>query len=141
MQKIQLTRTHQRILANFLFVLEQKAGSIEQMIKCKSNHASYTVVKDLSEREISRLVDLCSLLKEKISGMYNDIELKKRTVDQYQYVNTIQSQMWELVSDAFSDKLKGYGDHLRSNAKIIDPYIDELSQIINELKILNNSDP
>jgi hypothetical protein len=65
MQKIQLTRTHQRILANLLFVLEQKAESIEQMIKCKSNHASYAVVKDLKEHEISRLLDLLFISLEK----------------------------------------------------------------------------
>ena len=135
MQKIKLTRTHQRILANLLFVLEQKVENIEHMIDCNSKHASYTVVKDLKEHDISSLLDICSQLKEKISKMYHDIELKKRTVDQYQYVNTLQSQMWELVSDAFSDKLKGYGEKLRSNAKIIDPYIDELSQIVNQMRV------
>jgi hypothetical protein len=135
MQQIKLTRTHQRILANLLFVLEKKVESIEQMINCNSSHASYSIVKVLEQNEIYRLLDTCSQLKKNISRMYSEIELKKRSVDQFQFVNTVQSQMWELVSDAFSDKLKGYGEKLRSNAKSIDPYIDELSQIVNQLKV------
>jgi len=135
MQQIKLTRTHQRILANLLFVLEQKVENIEQIINRNPNHASYTIAKDLDKSDIYRLLDSCAKLKEKISRMYSDIDLKKRTVDQYQYVNTIQSQMWELVSDAFSDKLKGYGEKLKSDAKNIDPYIDELSEIVNQLRV------
>ncbi len=135
MQKIKLTRTHQRILANLLFVLEQKVESIEQMINCNPNHASYAIVKDLEKPDIDRLLDSCSQIKEKISKMYGDIDLRRRTVDQYQYVNTIQSQIWELVSDAYSDKLKGYGEKLKSDAKSIDPYIDELSEIVNRLRV------
>ena len=43
--------------------------------------------------------------------------------------------MWEHISDAASDKLKGYGEKLKRDARQVDPDISELSEIIDNLKI------
>ena len=61
--------------------------------------------------------------------------VKKRQISQSQYISTIQSQMWEYISDAFSDKLKCYGNQVVSNAKQIDPFIKELSDRIEKLSL------
>ena len=121
-----LSKTHKRILGSLLFVLEQKVENIEHILHQNPENASYVIGQDLREDERQKLENNCSLLKEKINDVARDFNLKKRTINQYQYIQTIQSQMWEHISDAFSDKLKGYGDKLRDDAKKVDPSIREL---------------
>ena len=130
-----LSKTHKRILGSLLFVLEQKIENIEHILNHNPENASYNIGQDLKAYENQQLMEHCAKLKEKIKEISSTFNLKKRTINQYQYVQTIQSQMWEHVSDAFSDKLKGYGDGLRSDAKKVDPFIKELSDIVDRLKI------
>jgi hypothetical protein len=135
MENINLSKTHTRILGTLLFVLEQKTEQIEHIIRQPEENASYTVENDLKEYEIYQLLRKCEELKKTISRVSEQFGIKKRKIHQYQYITTIQSQMWEHISDAFSDKLKGYGEKLKTDAKQVDPFIQELSDIINQLKL------
>ena len=130
-----LSKTHKRILASLLFVLEQKVENIEHILNQYPENASYIIEQDLPEDEVQRLLKNCEDLKVKIDKVSRQFGIRKRSVNQYQYVQTIQSQMWEHISDAFSDKLKGFGDQLQQDAKAVDPYIKELSDTIDQLKI------
>ena len=135
MGNVHLSKTHTRILGTLLFVLEQKIEQIEHIISQPAENASYSVGQDLKEYEIQQLLNNCEALKKKIGIVAEKFGIKKRKIHQYQYISTMQSQMWEHISDAFSDKLKGYGEKLKSDAKQVDPYIQELSEIINQLKL------
>lgn len=135
MEIITLSKTHTRILGTLLFVLEQKIEHIEHIINQPADNASYTVIKNLNSSETNQLLSNCDKLKKEIGLVAEKFGIKKRQIDQYQYINTLQSQMWEHISDAFSDKLKGYGEKLKEDAKQVDPFIQELSEIINQLKI------
>ena len=135
MENVHLSKTHTRILGTLLFVLEQKIEQIEHIIRQPEDNASYTVEKDLKEYEIHQILANCEKLKVSISRVAEKFCIKKRKINQYQYISTIQSQMWEHISDAFSDKLKGYGEKLKSDARQVDPHIQELSDIINQLKL------
>lgn len=135
MENINLSKTHTRILGTLLFVLEQKTEQIEHIIRQPEENASYTVEKDLREYEFYQLLHKCEELKKTISRVSEQFGIKKRKIHQYQYISTIQSQMWEHISDAFSDKLRGYGEKLKTDAKQVDPFILELSDIINQLKL------
>jgi len=132
---IDLSKTHKRILGSLLFVLEQKVENIEHIIYQNPENASYLIGQDLKEYEKKQLIENCKKLKEKIDIVAREFNLKKRKIDQFQYIQTIQSQMWEHISDAYSDKLKGYGERLRKDAKVIDPSIKKLSDIIDQLKL------
>jgi chromosomal replication initiation ATPase DnaA len=130
-----LSKTHTRILGTLLFVLEQKTEQIEHIIRQPAENAAYTVEQDLKDYEIYQLRQNCEELKKKINRISAHFGIKKRKIHQYQYISTIQSQMWEHISDAFSEKLKGYGEKLKTNAKQVDPFIQELSETINLLKL------
>ena len=130
-----LSKTHKRILASLLFVLEQKVENIEHIINHHPENASYEIEQDLKEYERPRILENCDKLKVKIDEVSRKFGLKKRSINQYQYIQTIQSQMWEHISDAFSDKLKGYGEKLKTDARQVDPQIKELSDIIDQLKL------
>jgi len=132
---IDLSKTHKRILGSLLFVLEQKVENIEHIIYQNPENASYLIGQDLKEYEKKQLIENCKKLKEKIDIVAREFNLKKRKIDQFQYIQTIQSQMWEHISDAYSDKLKGYGERLRKDAKAVDPSIKKLSDIIDQLKL------
>jgi len=130
-----LSKTHARILGTLLFVLEQKVEHIEQIIKQPEENASYVIEQDINESEIHQLMNNCKELKKKIGIVAEKFGIKKRRIHQYHYINAIQSQMWEHISDAFSDKLNGYGEQLKTDAKQVDPFVQELSEIINQLKL------
>ena len=130
-----LSKTHKRILSSLLFVLEQKVENIEHILNQNPENASYFIEQDLPKDEAKRLLNHCEALKVKIDEVSRHFGIKKRSINQYQYIQTIQSQMWELIADAFSNNLKGFGDQLRKDAKMVDPYIKELSDTIDQLKL------
>jgi hypothetical protein len=130
-----LSKTHKRILASLLFVLEQKVEHIEHILNQNPENASYIIEQDLPKEEAKRLLTHCQALKVNIDAISRQFGIKKRSVNQYQYIQTIQSQMWEHIADAFSDKLKGFGAQLRQDAKEVDPFIKELSDVIDKLKL------
>lgn len=135
METAALSKTHKRILGTLLFVVEQKVENIEHMILHTSENASYFIEQDLSEESKEQLLSKCKAIKHQIYQMSATFEVRKRKISQAHYISTIQSQMWEHISDAFSDKLKGYGDKLRSDAKIVDPQIKILAEMIDQLKL------
>lgn len=123
------------MLSSLFFVLEQKIESIEHMINHNPENATYTINQDLKEYEIHALREECSKLKETIHNVAVELDLPKRNISQYQYISTIQSQMWENITDVFSDKLKGYGKNLVSDAKPVDPLIQKIADQIDKLRI------
>jgi len=134
MKKSKLSKTHKRILTSLLFVLEQKTEHIEHMINQPAENASYSIDQDLSEENKIRIQKSCTALKESLNHLAEEFNLSKRQISQAHYIKTMQSQMWEHISDAFSNKLKGYGQQTVVDAKQIDPSISKLSAIIEELK-------
>ena len=135
MEKSSLSKTHKRILSTLLFVLEQKIESIEHMILHPAENASFSIEQNLTDNVKIKLLQTCKSLKNDIHEMSAKFELRKRTINQMQYINTMQSQMWENISDAFSDKLKGYGENIQSDAREVDPYIKQLSEKIEMLRL------
>jgi hypothetical protein len=135
MDGLVLSKTHKRILSTLLFVLEQKIEAIEHMILQPKENASYFIEQDLSEDAKKHLLASCKSLRNQIFQMSATLDVRKRSISQAQYVSTMQSQMWEHITDAFSGKLKGYGEKLTSDAKLIDPYIQQLSDTITKLEI------
>jgi hypothetical protein len=135
MEKPALSKTHKRILSTLLFVLEQKIESIEHMILHPAENASYAIEQNLAEDAKTRLLQTCKSLKTDLHEMSIKFVLRKRTINQMQYINTMQSQMWENISDAFSGKLKGYGENIQSDAQQVDPYIKQLSHKIDMLRL------
>ncbi len=135
MEKPALSKTHKRIISTLLFVLEQKIESIEHMILHPAENASYAIEQNLDEETKVMLLQTCKSLKNDIHEISINFELRKRTINQMQYINTMQSQMWENISDAFSDKLKGYGEKVQSDARQVDPYIKQLAESIDKLRL------
>ena len=130
-----LSKRHRRLLSSLLFVLEQKIEDIEHVLNHSPENASYSIDQDLTSQQKEYLASICIELKKVMKHVVDKLDLKKRKFSQAQYISTIQSQMWENISDAFSDKLKGYGKKVVSDAKETDPYIQMISDQIDKLKI------
>ena len=134
MENTNLSDRHQRLLSSLLFVLEQKTESIEHMLLHPEENATYHIEQDLQESEKKRMLESCSDLKASLKDVGNQLGLKKRAISQRQYISTIQSQMWENISDAFSSKMKGYGKTLVGSAKQTDPLIEMLADKIDQIR-------
>jgi uncharacterized phage infection (PIP) family protein YhgE len=134
MEDLNITKRHRRFLSSLFFVLEQKAEAIEHMLLHPAENASYVIKQDLNEEQKVKLRSACTELKEALTEISQKLGLSRRKISQSQYINTIQSQMWENISDAFSDKLQGYGSDMIESAKITDQYIDLLSEKIDKLR-------
>lgn len=135
MQKIELSKTHKRILKSLLFVLEQKAEQIEHIINQPEENASYEIRQDLTEEKKEILLKSSYELKKSLHALADEYQLARRHISQAHYITTVQSQMWEIISDAFSDKMKGYGEQTVADAKHIDPTIGKIAGMIDKLKI------
>ena len=135
MIKIELTETHKRLISSLFFILEQKTESIEHIIKESSENASYVINQEIPENRKKQILNACGRLKELIQQTSNELGLKKRKISQVQYINTIQSHMWEHISDSFSNKMTGYGEKVVARSKMIDPYMQQIAEIIDEIQL------
>ena len=137
MQNLDISKRQKRLLSSLLFVLEQKTESIEHMLTHAPENASYDISQDIGLEKKKRLLEYCAQLKRSMENVAKQLNLPKRAISQVQYINTIQSQMWENVTDAFSINLKGYGEDVIKKAKSADPLIQQLSDDIDKLKVQN----
>lgn len=129
-----LSKRHKRLLSSLLFVLEQKTEAIEHMLNHSPENASYSIEQDLTSEKKLELARNCKELKQVMTLVAEELDLKQRKISQSQYISTIQSQMWENVTDAFSDKLKGYGQEVVTKGKVADPFVQQLSDQIDKLR-------
>ena len=130
-----LSKRHKRLLSSLFFVLEQKTEAIEHMLNHSPENASYSIDQDLNEAKKEELIRACEELKKIMTLVAGELGLSKRKISQFQYISTIQSQMWENISDVFSDNLKGYGEIVVSDAKETDKYIQLISDQVDKLRI------
>lgn len=135
MEEVKISKRHKRLLSSLLFVLEQKTESIEHMLCHSPTNASYEIRQDLDDQKKSELINSCAQFKDVMYHVVENLDLPARTISQTQYINTIQSQMWENVTDAFSKNLKGYGNEVASSASRADPFIQKLSDQIDKMKV------
>ena len=131
----QISNRHKRLLSSLFFVLEQKIEAIEHMINHTPKNATYEIHQDLEVQQVQYLKNQSSKLKEKLAEVSNMLRLKSRKISQSQYITTMQSQMWENISDAFSDKLKGYGQGVVEGGKQADQLIHQIADEIDKMKL------
>ena len=135
MGNLDITKRHKRLLSSLFFVLEQKTEAIEHMIGHSKENASYIIEQDLSNEQKENISLACKELKESLFEISNELDLSIRKISQAQYISTIQSQMWENISDVFSDKLKGYGEEVKEAGRLADPFIQQIADRIDKLKL------
>ena len=105
------------------------------MLNHYPENASYSIDQDLTILQKEHLTAACKELKKVMKHVVEKLNLNKRKFSQAQYISTIQSQMWENISDAFSDKLKGYGKEVVEGGKHADQSIKQLADCIEKLKL------
>ncbi len=130
-----ISKRHKRLLSSLFFVLEQKIESIEHMINHTQKNATYEIQQDLEDHQLQALKIECATLKARIAKASIKLDLKNRKISQSQYIATMQSQMWENISDAFSDKLKGYGKEVVEGGKQADHLVQQIADQIDKLKL------
>jgi len=135
MKNITLTKRHKRLLSSLFFVLEQKIEAIEHVIKSPKDNASYMIEQDLDTEKLKRLSENCTDLRASLDLVSEKLQLSKRKISQSHYIQTMQSQMWESISDAFSSKLKGYGNELIESARKTDPDMEIIAEKIDQLRL------
>lgn len=135
MNNIELSNVHKRLISSLLFIIEQKEEQIVHFLTQPKENSSYILEKDLTEEEVDRLLKTCSQLKETVNCIASELGIRKRIIHQRQYISTIQSHLWEHVSDAFHDKMAGYGKEVQENAKMVDPYIQQLYDLVAQLRV------
>ena len=135
MNSKQISNRHKRLLSSLFFVLEQKIEAIEHMINHTPKNATYEIRQDLEVQQVQHLNKQSSKRKEKLAEASNNLGLKIRKISQSQYITTMQSQMWENISDAFSDKLKGYGKEVVEGGKQADQLIQQIADEIDKMKL------
>jgi hypothetical protein len=135
MKHIELSKIHKRLISSLLFILEQKTEQIVHILTQTAENSSYIIEKDLTNEEVSDLLRTCSDLKKAINKTAVDVGIRKRRIYQRQYISTIQSHMWEHVSDAFHEKMTGYGEEVRLHAREVDPYIRQLFDLVGKLSV------
>ena len=106
MGEIILTARHKRLLSSMLFVVEKKIDDIETILHKSSDHSSYRILHDIEDEKEKKILLALKNAKEKINEIVKKYGIRKREIMVSSYIPTIESQMWEMLTDSLSSSLK-----------------------------------
>ena len=134
MNEHKLSGRYKRLLASMLFVVEKKIDDIESLINKKPEHATYRILIDIDQDKLNSIRASLVNARDKIGFMVNKYHIKKREIHASSYTPTIESQMWEMITDSLSRSMKGYGKDIVEEAKLVDQDISDLMSIIETFR-------
>jgi len=123
-----------------LRLLEERLFWIEVLLSQKGhNGILYRFENDLSNSEISQLQAIFKKIEELIVTFKETFNLSAEKEKLSQILNGSTSYFWSIVADKKADKLKRYGGVSPDLSRELDPLIDHLIELLNEIRaILRN---
>ncbi len=123
-----------------LRLLEERIFWIEVLLSQKEHDGIlYRFENDLTSSQVSQLQTIFKKIEDLIAAFKQTFDLVGENEKLSQILNGSSSYFWSIVADKKADKLKRYGDVSQDLAKELDPLVNNLIDLLNEVKrILRN---
>ncbi|MDZ7607003.1 MAG: hypothetical protein U5K79_15750 [Cyclobacteriaceae bacterium] len=132
---INLPVNHKRSLTSTLKVVENLLEEVDDLIKKSGKNLCTEIVKDVDHATLEHNLKTIEKARVQIRRMTEKYGIVKSTYSLQRIIDYKKSKMWEILCDANSKKMKGYGDFPKDAIKDFDEDIDQLMAITQSIKI------
>ncbi|MCM8771627.1 MAG: hypothetical protein NC922_00915 [Candidatus Omnitrophica bacterium] len=88
------------------------------------------IKKQIDEKEVMLKI---SKIKKVLKDLKKEFNIKEEEMAETAIVNSRCAKIWEILNDLKSEKLKRYGEIPKDLGIILDPKIEEIIYLINEI--------
>ncbi|NOY78746.1 MAG: hypothetical protein GXO76_12855 [Calditrichaeota bacterium] len=140
MDKALLNPAQKNSIRIALRLLEERLFWIETLLSQKEHRGIlYSFQNDLSHSQISHVQTLFQEIEGLIARFKEVFDLPSEEEKLSQIMNGSTSYFWSIIADKKADKLKRYGDVSPDLSRELDPLVDHLIALLNEIKrVLGN---
>ena len=133
MNKISLSENHRRSLSSSLRVVEELLDEMEGKLKYPDDRILQTMERDTSEED--NILSLQNIVKAKqqIKKLAEKYGLSAHNSQLSRYINSHKSNIWVILSDSTSRKLKGFGEFPQEYSTEFDEDISQLQVFVNKI--------
>src|SRR4030042_821501 len=125
-KKIHLSENHTRSLSSSLIVIEKSLLELEGMLLKQSNSCCNVLMKDIDDETIATTISAIQEAKSYICELAKKYGISQEKLSLQRVINAKRTQIWEILTDTLSRKIKGYGTFPKK-------YVDEYDSDINKL--------
>ena len=111
-------------------MVEEIIDEINKSLQIYSESKMCKIIKDVSESVIEEDKKTINEIKKHIAYLKIKYDLERRESYLSRMINARKSKLWEILCDATSERLKGYGKFPKEYAQEFDSDIDKLQKLI-----------
>jgi hypothetical protein len=135
MKEIKITEAQKNSISSVLLILDETMDEIEELCISKDKKGIlYDVVNNLSENEKGRVVEDINRIREIIREIAKGINIKKKRYETKRLISSRIASLWEMIYEIESNRLKGYGDVSKSLKEYLDPEVDKIIHLLNDIE-------
>lgn len=128
---------HNRILSVLAQLNEAHLNDIIDLLDHKKSEritkkVSNTITDETSKKIIASVKKMLKINEQ----MFKDLELKPQLLVDKRIIISKISYLWSVITDHSSKRLENYGEMTEKQKVVVDNYINQLSQVVNELQEL-----
>lgn len=133
-----MKRTKINIIKNVflsnLSIVEELLSEIELVFE-KRERIFLKINRKIEEKKILTKINEIKMI---LKGLKKEFDIKEEEITDEAIVNSRCAKIWEILNDLKSDKLKRYGEVPKELKDILDPKIERLIYLINEIVDLSS---
>lgn len=133
-KKIHLSENHTRSLSSSLIVVEKSLLELETMLIKQNNSCCDVLMKDVDDKTIETNISVIQDAKSYICELAEKYGTSKTKSSLQRVINAKRARIWEILSEALSRNMRGYGTFPKKHAEEFDTDITKLIEITNRLK-------
>jgi len=135
MKEIKITEAQKNSISSVLLILDETMDEIEELCMTQGKKGIlYDVVNNLSEKEKGRVVEDINRIREVIREIARGINIKKKRYETKRLISSRIASLWEMIYEIESSRLKGYGDVSKSLKEYLDPAVDKIIHLLNDIE-------
>jgi hypothetical protein len=131
---IRLSANQTRGLSSSLKVVEKSLLELEDLLLNPDNSCCREILKDIDEETVKSDISTIRKAREHICYLTEKYGTSKEKLSLKRIINAKQSRIWVVLSDALSERIKGYGAFPAGSAGEYDSDIRKLIEITDELR-------
>ena len=130
-----LNENQRRGLSSTFRIIEEIMFEIETMINSAGFEGNLIVIEnDVSPQAREKILKIIELVREKSSSLSKQLALEMKQMKSSSQILADLSYCWETLEGSKVKQLKGYGEVAEGLEEVLDPQINTIIGLINEIE-------
>ncbi len=134
-EKVPLNETHRRSLTSSLMIAEGLLIEIRDLLGKEYNTCCLEIKNDIDSTLVPLNIQIVDEALELICKLTRKYSTGKSVLHKQRVVEAKKTRIWEVLCEAKSRKMKGFGEFPKKLTKDYDEDINELMKIIESIRI------